>query len=71
MQPGKLSDHDNDLFRRLVEEKNLKVNAPKLSTKLYIRIQKEIFAQTVRRLIKNKGYNLRTAGSKPLITLIN
>lgn len=69
-RPAKLSATDQRFIVRSVA-KNPKISAPKIATQLCASSGTTISAQTVRRVLKNKGYNSRTARSKPFISSVN
>lgn len=69
-QPKKLTSSDERWIRREIE-KNPKISAPKLTDELCRRKGVTISAATVRRSIKNMGYNSRTARRKPYISPAN
>lgn len=69
-QPEKLSVRDKRFLVRTVQS-NPKISAPKLATMLYTRNKQSICAKTVRKVLKDSGYNSRVARNKPYINKIN
>ena len=69
-RPSKLSVQDERFVVRCVKEKP-KTSAPEIARSLSERIKQKISPQTVRRVLKNTGYNSRTAVRKPFISKVN
>lgn len=69
-RPKKLSAREEkQIVRKVV--KNPRISAPKLKTEVLKETGKEVHEQTIRRILKNSGYNGRVARKKPFISEAN
>ncbi len=65
-----LTEHDKRVIVRKIK-RNLRLNAPKVRAKVFEEISKDVSSSTIRRTLKNNGYNGRIARQKPLINAMN
>ena len=66
-QPRKLNDRDKRIILKKIKV-NSNLSAPKLTSELF---QEEAHADTIRRVLKEAGYNGRVARKKPYINETN
>lgn len=69
-RPKLLTEHDKRWIMRKVKD-DPRVSAPKLTTDLKVFTGKEVNPETVRRAIRENGYNGRIARKKPFINEVN
>lgn len=69
-RPKRLTLHEERLIMRKVKL-NPRVSAPTLVSELYEECGKKVGRETVRRTIRNAGYNGRVARRKPFISEVN
>ncbi|XP_053985494.1 uncharacterized protein LOC128879942 [Hylaeus volcanicus] len=65
-QPKKLDGRDKRKLIRIMK-KDPSLSAPKLATELLNETRKKIHPQTIRRVLKDSGYNERVARKKPYV----
>lgn len=69
-RPTLLNDHDKRVIMRKVRE-DPKISAPLLAAEMAAEGGRSVHPETIRRVIREKGYNGRVARKKPFISEIN
>ncbi len=65
-----LTEHDERIIVRKIK-RNSRLSAPKVHAEVFEEISKKVLSSTIRRTLKNNGYNCRIARRKPLINAMN
>ncbi len=69
-RPKLLTEHDEWVIVRKIK-RNPRLSVPKVRAEVFEEISKKVLSSTIRRTLKNNGYNGRIARRKPLINAMN